>query len=78
MEQKDITITLSPAEALVLFEWLARTDAAQSLPTEHPAETRALWRLEGKLQKQIGVLFSNEYGNALEEARSELLRLYGE
>lgn len=78
MEQDDVTITLTPAEALVLFEWLARTDDAQNLPTDHPAELRALWRLEGKLEKQINLLFSSEYKSALEEARSELVRLYGD
>ncbi|MGO1079501.1 hypothetical protein [Inquilinus sp. CA228] len=78
MEQKPITITLSPAEALVLFEWLSRTDDAQLLPTQHSTEQIVLWRLEGKLEKQIDVLFSSDYQATIEEARSELLRLYGD
>jgi hypothetical protein len=78
MEQKCVTIKLSPAEALVLFEWLARSDNDHSIQTEHPAELKALWRLEGELEGKIDNLFSKEYRVALQEARSELIRLYGE
>lgn len=78
MSNGNITITLSESEALVLFEWLARVDEGPGIPVDHPAELRALWRLEGKLEPQIKSLFSKEYSSALEDARSELVRLYGE
>jgi hypothetical protein len=72
MDTNEVTITLSKAEALVLFEWLARTDDARVLPIDHPAEQVALWRLEGQLEKKIDCLFSPDYGERLEDARRTL------
>lgn len=68
MPDNEICVRFSREEALVLFEWLARVDDAQSLPIEHPAEQKALWVLEGRLEKQVPV-FSPNYGQLVEEAR---------
>lgn len=72
MNADDVTITLSGAEALVLYDWLARADDAQRLPVDHPAEQVALWRLEGYLEKRIDCLFSADYDDRLEGARRTL------
>ena len=68
MPDDEICIRFSRAEALVLFEWLARVDDAKALPIEHPAEQKALWVLEGQLEKQVPV-FTPNYGQLVEEAR---------
>ncbi|MGF6231283.1 hypothetical protein QFZ27_005238 [Inquilinus ginsengisoli] len=60
MNTNEVTITLSNAEALVLFEWLASADDAGLLPINHAAEQIALWRLEGQLEKKIDCLFSQD------------------
>jgi hypothetical protein len=77
MVKDDVTITLSKSEALVLYQWLVRVDEGIGIPIEHPSELSVLWRLEGKLEKQIDILFSDKYLSVLESARSEITRLYG-
>jgi hypothetical protein len=67
MPDDEICIRLSRAEALVLFEWLARVDDAKAAPIEHPAEQKILWLLEGQLEKQVEV-FSPNYKQLVEEA----------
>jgi hypothetical protein len=52
-DQQGIIIQLSRAEALVLFEWLARTDEAQELTFEDSAEQTVLWKLEGQLENAL-------------------------
>lgn len=49
----EIEIRLTPAQALVLFEWIARENEADPsrLHFEDPAEEHVLWILEGKLEK---------------------------
>ena len=68
MPDDEICVRFSRAEALVLFEWLARVDDAQAAPIEHPAEQKVLWLLEGLLEKQVDVFASN-YKQLVEEAR---------
>jgi hypothetical protein len=68
MPGDEICIRFSPAEALVLFEWLARVDDAQVAPIEHPAEQKLLWLLEAQLEKQVPV-FAPNYKQLVEDAR---------
>lgn len=67
-----VTIELSADEAIVLFEYLARTDESGDCKPEHGGEVAALWRLEGALEKKVHLLFSPEYGDALNAARARL------
>jgi hypothetical protein len=69
MPDDEICIRFSRAEALVLFEWLARVDDAKAAPIEHPAEQKVLWLLEGQLEKQVPVFASN-YKQLVEDART--------
>jgi hypothetical protein len=69
MPDDEICIRFSRAEALVLFEWLARVDDANTAPIEHPAEQKVLWLLEGLLEKQVPVFASN-YKQLVEDART--------
>jgi hypothetical protein len=71
MENDNIQIQLTKAQALVLYEWLYRSDEAHLLPIEHPSEQKVLWTLEGMLEKEIPV-FSPDYLQLLEEARSHV------
>jgi hypothetical protein len=72
---QSVTLVLPPAEALVLFELLARweqTDAA-SVPLEHQAEQRVLWNILCMLERELGEPFMPDYQFWLDRAR-ELVR----
>lgn len=71
MSNDQICVQLSKSEALVLFEWLARTDNEQSIPAKNEAEQKVLWILEGQLEKQLPV-FDENYTTLLEEAYSRI------
>lgn len=71
--QSDTTIALSRAEALVLFEYLARTDPSESL-IKHPAEGIVLNRIEGQLEKSLAEIFQVDYHQQLARAREEVAR----
>jgi hypothetical protein len=73
MEQKTISVNFSRAEALVLFELLARVDQAKVLPVEHPSERTILWVLEGQLEKQLQEVLAQNYKELLEQARQEVI-----
>ena len=72
---QDVTLVLSPAEALALFELLARwaeTDAP-SVPLEHQAEYRVLWDILAMLESALAEPFMPDYQDWLNRAR-ELVR----
>nr|BFE57995.1 hypothetical protein GCM10020063_025210 [Dactylosporangium thailandense] len=75
MEQDDVRISLTQDEALVLFEWLGRideqTDRFGDL-VEDQAEQRALWNLTCLLERELVQLFSANYAELVEQARSRL------
>jgi hypothetical protein len=50
-----LTLRVSKAEALVIFELLAREAEADvdCLRIAHPAEIHALWRIEAQLEKSL-------------------------
>ncbi len=71
MLDKRVQVNLSQSEALVLFELLARLDKTESITTEHSAEQKLLWLLEGQLEKQLPV-FASDYKQVLKEARNQV------
>ncbi|MEF2277935.1 hypothetical protein V3W47_06450 [Deinococcus sp. YIM 134068] len=71
--EERVVLTLSRAEALVLFEWLARCDEAASFSFDHEAEQRIVWTLESQLEKALPELLSAEYRLKLERARNSVL-----
>ena len=71
-DSEAIVLRLTPAEALVLFEWLARVDNAGDLPVEDPAEQQVLWRLEGQLESQVTEVLLPNYKELVEAARREV------
>lgn len=67
---KKISIEMSQAEALVLFEWLARNDKVQRLQIEDEAEERVLWLLEAQLERQLVEPLAGNYSELLASART--------
>ena len=68
-DQVEIALRLSRAEALVLFEMLARLDSEQSVPFADPAEQQVLWRIEGQLEKALVEPLEPNYHELVAEAR---------
>lgn len=65
-----VTITLTRAEALVLFEWLHRLDDEPGNVDD--AEQIALWRLSGALERTLSEPFAPDYRTLLQRARAAL------
>lgn len=73
MSADEVSVGLSRDQALVLFEWLARTGAGdQPAAFEDQAEQRALWDLEAALEKVLTEPFKSDYRERLEVARSRV------
>jgi hypothetical protein len=71
-QKSAIYLRLTRAEALVLFEWVARVGAAGDLLVEDPAEQQVLWRIEGQLESKLSEPLGPEYKEAVEAARKEV------
>jgi hypothetical protein len=75
VEQDEVVLKLSRDEALVLFEWLRRTDDLTDDfgdLVEHQAEQRALWNLTCLLERELVEPFQPEYRELVDQARSRL------
>lgn len=73
MMHEQIDISLSRDQALVLFEWLARTGAAdQPAAFEDQAEQRVLWDLESALESVLTEPLREDYRELVETARARL------
>lgn len=75
VQQKDVAVKLSHDEALVLFEWLSRTDDLTNHfggIVEDQAEQRALWNLTALLERAMTDPFRPEYSTLVERARARL------
>ena len=64
-------IELTEAEAKVLADWLYRT-SKKDLFFDDQAERYVLWRIENQLEKQLDVIFSNDYTERLHQAREDV------
>jgi len=69
MEQRDVSLMLTRAEALVLFEMLARNESDEVLAINEPAEQQVLWKLEGQLERTLTEPLQPDYEALLAEAR---------
>jgi hypothetical protein len=71
-----VAIRLSKEEALVLFEWIHRTEdqdpALELLSLVDQAEQRVLWDLSGSLETVLVEPFMPEYAEIIESARGQL------
>ena len=77
-DSNDVTVSLTRAEALVLFEWLNRNeDREDSFTTDHydifdPADRASLWSLSEALQRTLVEPFESNYIDLVEAARAEV------
>jgi len=72
-EIKNISITFSEDEAVVLFEWLAKFNTKENTYLfEDQAEQRVLYDLEASLEKNISSVFSDDYKTILLNARKRV------
>lgn len=72
-KNKNIVITFSKEEALVLLEWLHNFNEEEH-PTlfQDQAEQRVLWDMEAELEKVVSVIFDNNYQEILSKARHKI------
>lgn len=69
MNAETNSLTISRAEAIVLFEFLSRFTNDDSLGIEASAEEKILWQLHGQLEKSLVEPFSDKWNEILESAR---------
>ena len=70
--EEKVIIELTKSEALVLFEFLARTSDDVSLKSPDQAERQALWNLECLFEKALVEPFLPNYQELLEQAKRRL------
>ena len=52
--EESVSVTLSGDEALVLYDWLARTEETDGpAPFVDQAELRVLWQLQGAIERSL-------------------------
>ncbi|MCC6648858.1 MAG: hypothetical protein IT374_25245 [Polyangiaceae bacterium] len=72
-EQRDVSLSLTTDQALVLFEWLVRRSHAGREPEPHPAETAVLWDVEAQLEARLVAPLAPGYEAAVRAARARVL-----
>lgn len=65
-------LSLTHAQALVLFEWLASLDKTHAVPAEGSPEQKVLRALEGQLEKKLVEPFSPDYQRLLADPRRQV------
>lgn len=68
----EVRLSLTADEALVLFGWLTRDEAA-GLQFEHPAEQTVCWLLEAQLEKALLEPLRADFQARLAAARERLM-----
>ena len=72
-ENAVINIKLTKDEALVLFDFLARfNETEHSDIFEDQSEQKALWIIEGQLEKQLAEPFKPDYKDIITTARNKI------
>ncbi len=67
MKDEPVRLELSRSQAIVLLEWLSRSEEAG--PTSDPAEQRVLWLIEGQLENALVEPLKPDYLKLVEAAR---------
>ncbi len=78
MRASDVTIPLSSAEALVLFDFLTRFVNRDVLAIADQAEARVLWNAQAWLETQLVEPLRPDYDELLGKARDEVRDRDGE
>ena len=72
-DQKDVTISLTADEALVLFDLLHRWEDDERVGApQHQAEQVALWNLSALLERELVEPFDAGYAGLVSDARARL------
>ena len=64
-----VDLQLTPEQAIVLFDFLARFCEQDQLAIEHPAEERVLLAISARLDKALVSPFRSDYAALLAQAR---------
>lgn len=72
MSQPEITVTLSSAEAIILFDFLSRFSQHDTLSIEDQAEERVLWDLLCLLEKQLVEPLLPNFAELVFQARDQV------
>lgn len=67
MKDEPVCLQLTRSQAIVLFDWLSRTDELGL--TSDSAEQRVLWLIEGQLEKALVEPLKPDYPKVVETAR---------
>ncbi|MFE6997429.1 hypothetical protein ACFVAE_15805 [Microbacterium sp. NPDC057659] len=71
--EEPVNIALTGDEALVLFEWVSRTNEEQIEVPLREAERRVLWNVEAHLESVLVAPFDHRYDRLLDEARARIV-----
>jgi hypothetical protein len=72
VSEETVTLTLTPDQALVLFEFFARFQDTDRLAFAHVAEYLALTRIAAQIDKAVVAMFDPEYTELLAAARDRV------
>lgn len=67
MKDDRVKLELSRSQAIVLFEWLSRSEEVRQV--SDPAEQRVLWLVEGQLEMALVEPLRPDYLELVEAAR---------
>jgi hypothetical protein len=72
LNMADVIVTLTPDEALVLFDLLHRWEDSGIDPVLMPGEQAALWALSCLLESTLAEPFDRDYAELVNQARQRL------
>ena len=72
--ENKISIELTRAQSLVLFEFLSRYSDEDKFIIDHPSEERVLWHLQCYLETILVEPFQDNYSILLEKAQKEIVK----
>ena len=72
MSEEAVTIKLSRAEALVLFELLSRFNEEEGFQIKDSAEVKVLWDMQCFLEKTLSEPLQDDYAELLTTAREQV------
>jgi hypothetical protein len=71
-DEKRVVLELTPDQALVLFEWLAKFNQQENVQFEDQAEQRVLFDLESMLERTLTAPLDPNYKRLLATARDRV------
>ncbi len=78
MADTKLMLQVSRAEALVLFEFLARCEEAERFSFDDGAEQRVVWLIQAQLERELTEPLQPDYRDLLRQARDAVRNAAGE